>query len=108
MQIRRTIHSKTRKPRRILAHDILSFNLGIFKGDGTTSAALTKNKLPLGGGTLIEFDIKAFKLTEASSILHVGTEPLIKYQEGGQPTSYQNATSPFSIQLDNRVMPQNN
>jgi hypothetical protein len=94
---------------RILAKDILSFNLGVFQADGTTSVALSNNKLPSGAPCLIEFDLKAFKMTEAAQVLHVGTDPLVTYDNPGAPngTAYQTAKAPFSIQLDNRVQPQN-
>jgi len=97
---------------RVLANNILSFNVGVFASDGVTPVATPANLLPTTP-SIIEFDLKAFKMTEAAQFVAVGSQSLVTYPGGpgsgppGTNTTYETATAPFSIQLDNRVVPQN-
>ena len=96
---------------RILARDILSFNLGVFAGDGLTPVPTnTDGTLSIARPCIIEFDIKAFKVLEAVQTITVGSAPLVTYNGSETPAqgaSYQTATAPYTIQFDNRVTPQN-
>lgn len=79
---------------RIIARDVLSFNLAPVKPDGSPGTLDSNGGLNSGNSAfLVEFDIKTFKTLEAAGSVTIGGSDLSQSQ--------------FTVQLDNRVMPGN-
>lgn len=77
---------------KVLARDILAFNLGVSDAAGT-SVGVDASGAPKSGGTVIHYDIKTVKLMEAASMLRIGNSDLSQSQ--------------YTIQLDNAATPVN-
>jgi len=79
---------------RILARDILSFSFNVLDAAGAPLPTPVNAKGAIKtGGKIVLFDVKAFKVTEAQGLISVGESDM--------------SSSTFTVQLDNRVIPQN-
>jgi len=107
---------------RVMAQNIASFELTRMTAFGH---GVGSPPTQLSTGEIVLFDVKAFKATEAAQNITVGTVPIVtvttagnivqvtdKVTQGAQLQAFTSSTvtpvfQPYTVQLDNRVIPEN-